>query len=199
MTLTAPMALGLAGCGKPAPSVREQEAAQTASVATLSGWDRLFGAPQETIGAINQAGFALNKYSLANEDDFSPQGQIYVSTGQPRMFSNSNAAKPNTTSVAVTGKTAAAIDTVAYTLTLTDPVDATTARMRLAQTVGEFLGRFKIKASPDLLRAIRLGQPLDAAPAKVAIVPSTNGAPERIDVTFTRSPATNPANNKTQG
>ena len=181
----------LAGCGKPAPSVREQEAAQTASVATLSGWGRLFGAPQETIGAINQAGFALGAYAAKDGG--------FTATGQPRMFSNSNAAKPNTTSVVVVGKTATAIDTVAYTLTLTDPVDATTARMRLAQTVGEFLGRFKIKASPDLLRAIRLGQPLDAAPAKVAIVPSTNGAPERIDVTFTRSPATNPANNKTQG
>ena len=189
LTLVASMAL--AGCGKPAPSVREQEAAQTASVATLSGWDRLFGAPQETVGAINQAGFALGDYA-ANDGGF-------TATGQPRMFSNSNAAKPNTTSVAVTGKTAAAIDTVAYTLTLTDPVDATTARMRLAQTVGEFLGRFKIKASPDLLRAIRLGQPLDAAPITVALVPSTNGAPQRIDVTFTRSPATNPANNKTQG
>ena len=191
LTLTAPMALGLAGCGKPAPSVREQEAAQAASVATLSGWDRLFGAPQETVGAINQAGFALG--------DYTAKDGVFTATGQPRMFSNSNAAKPNTTSVAVAGKTATAIDTVTYALTLTDPVDATTARMRLAQTVGEFLGRFKIKASPDLLRAIRLGQPLDAAPAKVAIVPSTNGAPERIDVTFTRSPATNPANNKTQG
>lgn len=184
-------AMLLAGCGKPAPSVREQEAAQTASVATLSGWDRLFGAPQETVGAINQAGFALGDYA-ANDGGF-------TATGQPRMFSNSNAAKPNTTSVAVTGKTAAAIDTVAYTLTLTDPVDATTARMRLAQTVGEFLGRFKIKASPDLLRAIRLGQPLDAAPAKVAIVPATDTTPARVDVTFTRSPATSPANNKTQG
>jgi hypothetical protein len=189
LTLMASMAL--AGCGKPAPSVREQEAAQTASVATLSGWDRLFGAPQETIGAINQAGFALGEYAAKDGG--------FTATGQPRMFSNSNAAKPNTTSVAVTGKTAAAIDTVAYTLTLTDPVDATTARMRLAQTVGEFLGRFKIKASPDLLRAIRLGQPLDASPAKVALVPSNNGAPQRINVTFTRSPATNPANNKTQG
>ncbi len=181
----------LAGCGKPAPSVREQEAAQTASVATLSGWDRLFAAPRETVGAINQAGFAVGDYAVKDGG--------FTATGQPRMFSNSNAAKPNTTSVAVTGKTAAAIDTVAYTLTLTDPVDATTARMRLAQTVGEFLGRFKIKASPDLLRAIRLGQPLDAAPAKVAFVPSTNTTPARVDVTFTRSPATSPANNKTQG
>ncbi len=86
----------LASCGKPAPSVREQEAAQTASVATLSGWDRLFGAPQETIGAINQAGFALGAYA-AKDGGFN-------ATGQPRMFSNSNAAKPNTTSVAVTGK-----------------------------------------------------------------------------------------------
>ncbi len=120
------LAAMLAGCGKPAPSVREQEAAQTASVATLSGWDRLFGAPQETIGAINQAGFALGAYA-AKDGGFN-------ATGQPRMFSNSNAAKPNTTSVAVTGKTAAAIDTVTYALTLTDPVDATTARMRLAQT-----------------------------------------------------------------
>ncbi|MES2420531.1 MAG: hypothetical protein V4595_04440 [Pseudomonadota bacterium] len=185
------LAAMLAGCGKPAPSVREQEAAQTASVATLSGWDRLFGAPQETVGAINQAGFALGDYAAKDGG--------FIATGQPRMFSNSNTAKPNTTSVAVAGKTAAAIDTVTYALTLTDPVDATTARMRLAQTVGEFLGRFKIKASPDLLRAIRLGQPLDAAPAKVATVPSTNGAPQRIDVTFTRSPATSPANNKTQG
>ena len=189
LTLMASMAL--AGCGKPAPSVREQEAAQTASVATLSGWDRLFGAPQETIGAINQAGFALGAYAAKDGG--------FIATGQPRMFSNSNAAKPNATSVAVTGKTAAAIDTVTYALTLTDPVDATTARMRLAQTVGEFLGRFKIKASPDLLRAIRLGQPLDAAPAKVAIVSATNTTPARVDVTFTRSPATSPANNKTQG
>jgi len=181
----------LAGCGKPAPSVREQEAAQTASVATLSGWDRLFAAPQETVGAINQAGFALGEYAAKDGG--------FTATGQPRMFSNSNAAKPNTTLVTVTGKTAAAIDTVAYTLTLTDPFDATTARMRLAQTVGEFLGRFKIKASPDLLRAIRLGQPLDAAPAKVAIVPATDTTPARVDVTFTRSPATSPANNKTQG
>ena len=185
------LAAMLAGCGKPAPSVREQEAAQARSVASLSGWDRLFAAPQETIGAINQAGFALGGYAA--------KGEGFIATGQPRMFSNSNAAKPNTTSVAVTGKTAAAIDTVTYALTLTDPVDATTARMRLAQTVGEFLGRFKIKASPDLLRAIRLGQPLDAAPITVALFPSTNGAPQRIDVTFTRSPATSPANNKTQG
>lgn len=185
------LAVVLAGCGKPAPSVREQEAAQAASVATLSGWDRLFASPQETIGAINQAGFALGDYATKDGG--------FTATGQPRMFSNSNAAKPNTTSVAVTGKTAAAIDTVTYALTLTDPVDATTARMRLAQTVGEFLGRFKIKASPDLLRAIRLGKPLDAAPAKVALVPATNGAPARIDVTFTRSPATSPANSKTQG
>ncbi len=186
----------LAGCGKPAPSVREQEAAQTASVATLSGWDRLFASPQETIGAINQAGFAVGDYTTK------PVGIVpldFVATGQPRMFSNSNAAKPNTVTVVVGAKLATAVDTVAYTLTLTDPVDATTARMRLAQTVGEFLGRFKIKASPDLLRAIRLGQPLDAAPAKVAIVPATNTTPARVDVTFTRSPATSPANNKTQG
>lgn len=187
LTLTAM----LAGCGKPAPSVREQEAAQTASVATLSGWDRLFAAPQETIGAINQAGFALGDYAAKDGG--------FMAVGQPRMFSNSNAAKPNTTSVIAAGKTAAAIDTVTYVLTLTDPVDATTARMRLAQTVGEFLGRFKIKASPDLLRAIRLGEPLDAAPAKVAIVPATNTTPARVDVTFSRSPATSPANNKTQG
>jgi hypothetical protein len=187
LTLTAM----LAGCGKPAPSVREQEAAQAASVATLSGWDRLFAAPQEAVGAINQAGFGLGSYAAKDGG--------FIATGQPRMFSNSNAKAPNTTSVVVAGKTAAAIDTVTYALTLTDPVDATTARMRLAQTVGEFLGRFKIKASPDLLRAIRLGKPLNAAPITVALVPSTSGAPERIDVTFTRSPATNPANNKTQG
>jgi hypothetical protein len=181
----------LVSCGKPAPTVREQEAAQARSVASLSGWDRLFAAPQETIGAINQAGFALGGYAAKDEG--------FIATGQPRMFSNSNAKAPNTTSVVVAGKSAESIDTVTYALSLTDPVDATTARMRLAQTVGEFLGRFKIKASPDLLRAIRLGQPLAAAPATVAIVPATNTTPARVDVTFTRSPATSPANNKTQG
>ena len=35
--------------------------------------------------------------------------------------------------------------------------------------------------------------------SKVAIVPATNTTPARVDVTFTRSPATSPANNKTQG
>jgi hypothetical protein len=177
----------LAGCGKPAPSVREQEAAKVASVSKLSGWDRLFASPQETIGAINQAGFALGAYA--------GDGEGFAASGQPRMYSNSNAKLPNRGAVTVAG-TANAIDTVTYALSLTDPADATTARMRLAQTVGEFLGRFKIKADPALLKAIRLGTPLDKAPVRV--VPST-GAPARIDVTFTRSPATSPANSKTQG
>ncbi|WP_380787999.1 hypothetical protein [Sphingomonas sp. R86521] len=180
----------LAGCGKPAPSVREQEAAQVASVRTLSGWDRLFASPPETIGAINQAGFALGAYAA--------KGDGYAASGQPRMYSNSNAKAPNTVAVALKG-TEAAIDTVTYALSLSDPDDATTARMRLAQTVGEFLGRFKIKADPALLRAIRLGTPLDQPPAHVALVPASKDAPARIDVTFTRSPATSPANNKTQG
>ena len=187
LTLTAV----LAGCGTPASTVREQEAAQAASTRTLKGWDRLFGAPRDTIGAINQAGFTLG--------DYAAKDGAYAASGQPRLFSNSNAARPNMAQVTLAGADPATIDSVTYALALTDPVDATTARMRLAQTVGEFLGRFKIKASPDLLRAIRLGQPLDAAPATVAIVPATNTTPARVDVTFTRSPATSPANNKTQG
>ncbi len=179
----------LAGCGKPAPSVHEQEAARVASVSTLSDWDRLFASPQETIGAINQAGFGLGAYAA--------QGDGYAATGQPRMYSNSNAKLPNTVRVDVVG-TANAIDTVTYALALTDEADATTARMRLAQTVGEFLGRFKVKADPRLLKAIRLGTPLDQPPARVAPVAATNGAPARIDVTFTRSAAT-AGNTKTQG
>ena len=179
----------LAGCGKPAPSVREQEAAQVASVSKLSGWDRLFASPQETIGAINQAGFGLGTYAA--------QGDGYAATGQPRMYSNSNAKAPNMVRARVAG-TADSIETVTYALALTDEADATTARMRLAQTVGEFLGRFKVKADPKLLKAIRLGTPLDQPPARVALVAATNGAPARIDVTFTRSAAT--ANTtKTQG
>ena len=90
----------LVSCGKPAPTVREQEAAQARSVASLSGWDRLFAAPQETIGAINQAGFALGGYAA--------KGEGFIATGQPRMFSNSNAKAPNTTSVVVAGRSAAA-------------------------------------------------------------------------------------------
>jgi len=179
----------LAGCGKPAPSVHEQEAAQVASVSKLSGWDRLFASPQETIGAINQAGFALGAYAA--------QGERFVSSGQPRMYSNSNAKVPNTVRVDVVG-TADTIDTVTYALALTDDGDATTARMRLAQTVGEFLGRFKVKADPKLLKAVRLGTPLSQPPATVAVVPAANGAPARIDVTFTRSAAT-AGNTKTQG
>ncbi len=179
----------LAGCGKPAPSVREQEAAQVASVSKLSGWDRLFASPQETIGAINQAGFALGAYAA--------QAERFTATGQPRMYSNSNAKMPNTVSVMVAG-TSDAIDSVTYALALTDDADSTTARMRLAQTVGEFLGRFKVKADPKLLKAIRLGTPLDQPPARVALVAATNGAPARIDVTFTRSAAT-AGNTKTQG
>jgi hypothetical protein len=175
----------LASCGKPAPSVHEQEAASVASVSKLSGWDRLFASPQETVGAINQAGFALGAYAA--------QGEGFAASGQPRMYSNSNAKQPNTVSVVVAG-TANAIETVTYALSLTDAADATTARMRLAQTVGEFLGRFKIKADPKLLKAIRLGTPLDQAP--VHVVP--NGAPARIDVTFTR-PAATAGNTKTQG
>ncbi|MEG3164877.1 DUF6030 family protein [Sphingomonas sp. PB2P19] len=183
----------LAGCGKPAPTVRETEATKVAAVSTLTGWDRVFASPQEVIGAINQAGLGIDMPAAAD----------YALSGHERMISNSSAAVPNTINATVKGAEPARIDTITYSLSLTDPVDAKTARRRFAQTIGDFLTRFKLPGFAALLDAARDGQPfaqtVAGAPASVVVVPPANGAPERIDVTFTRPAAISPGNTKTQG
>ena len=183
----------LAGCGKPAPTVQQRESTQIAQVSTLTGWQRVFASPQETIGAINQAGLGLDMPAAAD----------YALTGHARMISNSSAPAPNTVNATVKGADAAQIDTITYALTLSDPVDAKTARIRFAQMIGDFLTRFKLPGFAALLDATRDGQPfaktVAGAPASVVVVPAANGAPARIDVTFIRPAATSPGNTKTQG
>lgn len=178
----------LAGCGKPAPSVREQEARAVAGVAKLTGWSRLYASPLETVGAINQAGFGLSSPLDAKG--------AYRLDGHRQMLSNADAKAPNTANVTVSGPDPKSVGRVAYTLALTDPKAADVARTRFAGAIGDMLGRFGIAGTAPLTDAIRAGRsgPVEIAGALVDVTARA----DRIDVTFTR-PAAKAGTNNTQG
>lgn len=178
------LSLGLIACdAQPvAPSVAENEAARLAAVRTLSGWDRVFASPLETVGSINQAGFGLPEYASAR------LGQGFVAQGIDRLMSRSIAPSPNMGTASVAGSAPDRIDRISYVLKLGDPVDAATARDRFATAIGEFLGRAKIVGGEPLLTAVRAGR--SAQPNVAGLKPIVAATPTRIDVTFARPAAT---------
>ena len=181
------LSAGLVACGSTepaAPTVRDKEAAQVAAVRELSGWDRVFASPVETVGSINQAGFGLPDYAT------SKQGGAHLSQGVDRFMSRSAAPSPNTATASVAGSAADRVDQIAFVLKLNDPEDAATARDRFAQTVGEFLGRAKIAGAAPLLDAIRAGR--SAQPELDGLRASVTATPARVDVTFIRPAANRP-------
>lgn len=186
--LSSSLALAACGSSPTAPaaeergSVREKEAAQVTAARTLTGWDRLFSSPIETVGSINQAGFGLPDYAG------SKRSGGYLSQGVERLMSRSAAPSPNTGTASVSGSAPDRVDQISYVLKLNDAEDAATARDRFAQAVGEFLGRAKVGGAEPLLLAIREGR--SAQPEVAGLKASVTATPARIDVTFLR-PAAN--------
>jgi hypothetical protein len=186
----------LAACGsnEPAPavveergSVREREVAQVAAAKALTGWDRVFASPAETVGSINQAGFGLPDYASAKV------GAAHGATGVDRLMSRSTAPTPNMATASVNGSAPDRIDQISYVLKLNDPEDAATARDRFAGLVADFLTRAGLTDGAPLLDAIRAGRSAEAnvGGQRATMTATTN----RIDVTFLRPAATGASTN----
>ena len=190
-------ALLLAGCGEQPPSVLDTEAAQAKAVKALRGWDRVFAAPRDAVGAANQFGFAAAAYAASGTTP------AYRASGKPVMMSSSYAKAPNSATFTLTGAKADMADRAQFTLTITDPADIATARKRFGQLVGDWLARFDIKDRDGVTQAIATGSDVDGltdgAPASVDFTPVGSAMPTRIDVTFTRPEGSTPDTSKTRG
>ncbi|MCA1200046.1 hypothetical protein K9B35_18935 [Sphingomonas sp. R647] len=176
----------LAGCNQqPAeqPTLAQNEAAAREAAADLKGWDRMFGFPTETIGRLNQYGYRIGGYAAA--------GDGFAAKGVDITLSQSDAKTPNTGTVAVTGPTVEAIDSVAFTLSLTDDANAETAKKRLTDIVRAFLFQYGIK-DDGALDAIAKEADADGkiGDAPVAIALAKGDAARTLTVTFRRPSAT---------
>lgn len=178
----------LAGCNsQPAePTLAQNEAAAREAAADLKGWDRVFGFPTETIGRLNQYGYRIDGYAAA--------GEGFAAKGADITLSQSDAKSPNTGTVAVTGPTAEAIDSIVFILSLTDDTNAETAKKRLTDIVRAFLFQYKIEDA-GALDAIAKEADADGmiGTTPVAIAVAKTDAARTLTVTFRRPSATAPA------
>ncbi len=185
--------LALAACGSPEPTVLENEAERAAAVADLTGWDRLFGVPEEAIAFANQFGFAAKPYAA--------DGGTFLSTGTPITLSQSDAAQPNTGSFEAAGANARTLDRVVFTLAITDPANADTAEARFTDILRQFLSQYQLD-DDGALDAIAAEENadgmIDAAPVSIAVAKADSGA-RTTTVTFTRPAASTPGNQQAQG
>ncbi|MFN4096136.1 MAG: hypothetical protein ACK4GG_05165 [Sphingomonas sp.] len=178
----------LAGCNQqPAePTLAQNEAAAREAAADLKGWDRMFGFPTETIGRLNQYGYRIGSYAAA--------GDGFAAKGAAITLSQSDAKNPNTGTVTVTGPTAEAIESIAFTLSLTDDANAETAKKRLTDIVRAFLFQYGIddkKALDAIAKEQAFDGTIGTAPTTVAI--AKGDAARTLTVTFRRPSATAPA------
>lgn len=188
---TAPLllaAFALASCNaQPSePTLAENEAAAREAAADLKGWDRVFGFPAETIGRLNQFGFRLGAFEAA--------GQGFSAKGADITLSQSDAKAPNTGTVEVAGADAGTIDTIAFTLAITDNANAATAKKRLTDIVRAFLFQYGIK-DEGVLDAIAKEQAGESklGDTPLAISVEKVGSGRTLLVTFRRPAATAPA------
>ena len=179
----------LAGCNQqPAeqPTLAQNEAAARDAAAELKGADRMFGFPTETIGRLNQYGYRIGTYVAA--------GEGFAAKGADITLSQSDAKNPNTGTVTVTGPDAEAIDTIAFTLALTDDANAETAKKRLTDIVRAFLFQYRIddkKALDAIAKEQAFDGTIGTAPTVIAI--DKGDATRTLTVTFHRPSATAPA------
>lgn len=187
LLLTATVAL--AGCNQqPAeqPTLAQNEAAAREAAADLKGADRMFGFPTETIGRLNQYGYRIGSYAAA--------GDGFAAKGAAITLSQSDAKSPNTGTVAVAGPDAQAIDTIAFSLALTDPANADTAKKRLTDIVRAFLFQYGLKddgALETVATEQATGGTIGTAPFAVEV--AKGDAARTLTVTFRRPSATAPA------
>ncbi|WP_375428173.1 hypothetical protein [uncultured Sphingomonas sp.] len=168
-------------------SVREREVAQVAAAKELTGWDRVFASPAQTVGTINQAGFGLPDYAA------SKVGAAHTAAGIDRLMSRSTAPTPNMATATVAGSAADRIDQISYVLKLNDPEDAATARDRFAGLIAEFLTRAQITDGAPLVEVVRAGR--SAEPVVGGRRATVTATDTRIDVTFLRPAATGASTN----
>lgn len=166
----------LAGCNAQpaAPTVAEQEAVLRNETADLTGWNRVFGAPAETIAKLNQFGFRLGTYGKTATG--------FAAKGEPITLSQSDAKNPNRGTLDVTGPAADAIDRIVFSLPITDNANAGTAKKRLTDIVRGFLFQYAIKDDGALDAIAKEQASGDTnAPIAIAVIRET---PRRITVTL---------------
>ena len=181
--------VALAGCNKqPAeqPTLAQNEAAARDAAADLKGADRMFGFPTETIGRLNQYGYRIGNYAAA--------GDGFAAKGAAITLSQSDAKSPNTGTVAITGPDAQAINTIAFSLALTDAANADTAKKRLTEIIRAFLFQYGLK-DDGALETIATEQASGGTigTARFAVEVAKGDAARSLTVTFHRPSATAPA------
>ncbi|HSX54796.1 MAG TPA: hypothetical protein VLG14_05805 [Sphingomonas sp.] len=178
-------ATALAGCNAQ-PGGSNVAAPENAAVEKPGSLAEAFTDPAATVAKLNQFGYRLGAYENG------PNG--FTAAGEPVFLSQSDAKNPNRGTVELTGKDGAAIDAIAFALTVTDDVNADTAKKRLTDNVRAFLFQYGVKDG-GALDAIAKEQdadgPIGDSPA--AIVVEKDKSPRRITVTFQRATATAPA------
>jgi hypothetical protein len=176
----------LAACGESGPTVLENEAREAQTAETLKGWDRVFGAPAETIGHVNQFGYRAGAYAA--------DGATFLSKGNPITLSQSDAKAPNTGGFEAAGAGASHIDRLVFTLSITDAANADTAKRRFADVLKGFLSQYGL-ADDEALRAISSETDGDlrvaGIPASIAVTKGA-GDTRTLIVTFTRPTGTTP-------
>ncbi|WP_448660248.1 hypothetical protein ACPVPU_06995 [Sphingomonas sp. CJ99] len=168
--------LALSAC-EPQPTVLENEAAVANDVAAMAGPDRLFAAPQAAIGAARQFGFQPTDYA-AKDGGFTSTGTAVIS--------DPAAASPNRVDFAATGPSGDAIDTIRFTLLLTDTANADAARQRTAALVRDYLGQFDL-ADDAVFDAVAGGQ---EARGTISGAAAFTVAPTGETITVTLTPPT---------
>jgi len=194
----------VAGCGvlpgsKKEQSITEKDAARAAELAKLEGWSKLFDAPDRTIPIANQFGYHAPEYKATGGTP------AFASTGTDAKISNSFAKAPNTTGFAASGASANQLDTLRFSLSITDPEAAGVAKKRFRDILTQFLAQFKLDLGDDVKTFVTQEVPASKnfggatmTAEKQAIEGAADGS-RRLIVTFTRTGASAPANSKTQG
>ncbi|WP_447726447.1 hypothetical protein [Sphingomonas koreensis] len=175
----------LAGCNAQ-PGGSNVAALENAAAETPGTLADAFADPVATVAKLNQFGYRLGEYKNGANG--------FTARGEPVFLSQSDAKNPNRGTVELSGKDGGAIETIAFALTVTDDVNADTAKKRLTDNVRAFLFQYGVK-DEGALDAITKEQDADGliGDSPAAIVADKDKSPRRITVTFQRPPATAPA------
>ncbi|HTG38676.1 hypothetical protein [Sphingomonas sp.] len=177
----------LSACGgESGPTVLENEAREAQTAATMAGWDRAFSTPRETIGRVNQFGF--------HAGDYAADGDTFLTRGDPITMSQSDAKAPNKAMFEAAGPTANRFERMVFTLAITDPANADTAKQRFADMLRAFLSQYELEdegAFDAVIDETDADGPVAGTPASIA-VDQREGDQRTITVTFTRPTGTTP-------
>lgn len=178
----------LAGCNAQ-PGGSNAAAPEEAAVKRAGSLAGAFTDPAATIVKLNQFGYRLGEYKNGANG--------FTATGEPVFLSQSDAKNPNRGTVEVAGKDADAIDSITFTLAVTDEANAETATKRLDDNVRSFLFQFGVTPDEKLFGHEK-GASGSVEGADVAYRIDRSPTPRRITVTFQRQIAPAPAETAAQ-